>query len=128
MLYCKDFEKYNNYQKWFIFQNGKKINIIAIRNQNTYTWDGYIEYDFENIGVYTLDIINKIAHGGITHMDREKLGFSFSKYNDYKPKYEEMGYYKPYFKNERIEQFKYWSFPEVKSELEYIETSFFGNE
>ena len=53
-------------------------------------------------------------------MDQEKIGFSFSSYTDYKPKYDEMGYYKAYFSKEKIENFRYWSFPEVKQELENI--------
>ena len=118
MLYCKDFEKYKNSQKWIIFDNGRKIIITAIRNENTYSWDGYIETNINNI--YIVDVLNEIAHGGIIYMDDNKLGFGFGQYNDYKPKYEELGYYKQYFSKEKIENFTYWSFPDVKNELEKI--------
>lgn len=118
MLYCKDFEKYQNNQKWEIFDNGKKIYISAIRNENTYSWDGYIKLKINNL--YIVDVINKIAHGGIISINEDKLGFGFGTYNDYKPKYDELGYYKCYFSKDKIENFKYWAFPEVKNELEKI--------
>ena len=118
ILYCKDFEKYKNYQEWSFWDNHIEIKIVANRNENTYCWEGYITRIIKN--KYLTDIINKISHGGIINMTENTLGFGFATYRDYKPKYDELKYYKNYFSSEKIENLKYWTFPEIKIELEKI--------
>ena len=118
ILYCKDFEKYKNYQEWSFWDNHIEIKIVANRNENTYCWEGYITRIIKN--KYLTDIINKISHGGIISMTENTLGFGFATYRDYKPKYDELKYYKNYFSSEKIENLKYWTFPEIKIELEKI--------
>jgi hypothetical protein len=118
MLYCKDFEMYKSRQEWIFYDNHKKIKIIALRNENTYCWEGYITGNIDNKCL--IDVINKLSHGGIINMNENELCFGFATYEDYKPRYEELGYYKKYFSEEKIENFKYWSFLEVKIELEKI--------
>ena len=118
ILYCKDFEKYKNYQEWSFWDNHIEIKIVANRNENTYCWEGYITRIIKN--KYLTDIINKISHGGIISMTENTLGFGFATYKDYKPKYDELKYYKNYFSEEKIENLKYWTFPEIKIELEKI--------
>jgi len=153
ILYCKDFEKYKNYQEWSFWDNHIEIKIVANRNENTYCWEGYITRIIKNKyltdiinkishgGIismtentycwegyitriiknkYLTDIINKISHGGIISMTENTLGFGFATYRDYKPKYDELKYYKNYFSSEKIENLKYWTFPEIKTELEKI--------
>lgn len=118
ILYCKDFEKYKNYQEWSFWDNHIEIKIVANRNENTYCWEGYITRIIKN--KYLTHIINKISHGGIISMTENTLGFGFATYRDYKPKYDELKYYKNYFSSEKIENLKYWTFPEIKTELEKI--------
>lgn len=126
ILYCKDFEKYKNRQEWTFWHNHKEFKMTAVRNEDTYSWQGFITRKIDN--PYLIDIIHKIAHGGIVNMRENRLGFSFSIYTDYKPRYEELGYYKEYFDQEKIENFRYWTFPEVKIELEKIATYYKSGE
>jgi hypothetical protein len=116
VLYCKDFEKYGNFQKWSLKIMGEKIKFYTTRNNNR-TWSGFMELN-EKGKKNIIECINEKAHGGIASFSDNSLGFSFSGFYDYKPKYFELGYYSSHLSKNLINDLKYWTFPEVRDEIE----------
>lgn len=90
LYYCQDFEKYGNLQEWKIKIEDKEI-IFQAKRDNLNCWE---------VSVNSLKPID--------------IKLSFDNYYDYKPLHQELYPKRDFSKNE------YWTFLEVKSEIERI--------
>ena len=84
MLYCKDFSKFGNKQKWIKRIKHLEISFEAKREVND-SWEVYF------------------------FIQRRKYSITFNSKHDYIP-----------FIQNKNKDYKYWSFPEAKHEIESL--------